>query len=362
MSEHIDSLSSPSPLFRLRELQSPQDRAQIAKLERISSTYLRLERDELFAANLKFVCDGLTTREDPNADLSGENRGEARALVVVGASGAGKTRLLTRHFSRHPGFPGYGVPSANCPLVSVTVPSPCSLKQLGRVILEALGYPLERDLREYMIWDLVRRRLKEMGILILHLDEAQHVTQMANVIERTKLLNTFKGFLLSKEWRTALIVSGLPEVATFMSLDPQVRRRSRFMRLSALSLPDDNQTIFDMTCALAGKGEIGVLEGAISDLVPRLIHAANYQLGTAIEMITEAIGVALERESEQLGRHHFGDMYAGRTGCVAPANPFLAADWSEIDCTKSLQTGDGIDPLPALLQPKRRRKAGSRVH
>jgi len=34
------------------------------------------------------------------------------------------------------------------PIVSITAPSPCTLKQLGIELLRLLGYPIDRDVRE----------------------------------------------------------------------------------------------------------------------------------------------------------------------------------------------------------------------
>ncbi|MEJ1938520.1 hypothetical protein WDZ92_50645, partial [Nostoc sp. NIES-2111] len=71
-------------------------------------------------------------------------------------------------------------------------------------------------------------------------------------------------------------------------------------------------------------------------VVPRLMHAALCALGTSIELMHDAIDDALRNGRRILGTGNFANAYAARTGSLADANPFVAANWAELDCSRVL--------------------------
>lgn len=82
-------------------------------------TYVRTERDERLERALDLM---LSRTEQPHL--------EGRCLVLVGESGAGKTRALDRLFRKR--LPDYD--SAQCSLVSMTMPSPATVRVWGRTV------------------------------------------------------------------------------------------------------------------------------------------------------------------------------------------------------------------------------------
>jgi hypothetical protein len=76
-------------------------------------------------------------------------------------------------------------------------------------------------------------------------------------------------------------------------------------------------------------------------------------MGIVIEILTEAIEVALERGSAVLELTDFMDAYSARTLQTTDQNPFHADAWDSIDTTllrpKSEEDSDPID------EPKKRR-------
>ena len=123
--------------------------------------------------------------------------------------------------------------------------------------------------------------------------------------------------------------------------------------------------------ALAAASSLAVLPGALANiynitapptaipgadievtLVPRLIHAALYELGTTMQIAHEAIGQAFDAKprATTLGIEHFKLAYRARTGCSDAANPFVVPNWRKVDCTLILQaTGDAF---PAARRAK----------
>ncbi|PWB82888.1 MAG: hypothetical protein C3F11_09475 [Methylocystaceae bacterium] len=314
-------------------------------VERLRQKFIVIDRDRQLEHAFNHLHGLLTIRhaQRQNTPVGGPHR-EARALVVVGGSGAGKTRSIRRLFEKHPALTGFGTVGSGCPLVSITAPSPCTLRQLGRATLWELGYPIERsDLKEYRIWELVRRQIRSTGATMIHFDEMQHVTQVANVVERQKVANTLKSLMVDPEWPVSLILSGIDDLIAFIESDPQLRRRASFLRFEPLAREEHAAQMIALASDVVGTAGLGLKVDSRADLGSRLLHAASYQFGIMIDLILEAIYQALVRlpptvdhDDRYVDIDDFAHAYAARTGCGPAANPFLTPDWEEIDVGRVL--------------------------
>lgn len=358
------------PSVNLRITLSPEQRERLQRLEMVKGKYVTSAND----ADLKREFDRLIVHSGLRADTtephSRTNRREGRLLVFTGPSGAGKTRSLLRTIRRHPALAGFDPEGMDGPITVVNVPSPCTLKQLGRDTLARTGYPLDRDLLEHLTWEKVRRRLDAGNKVVLCYDEMQHITQTANTVEHQKVANTLKDLMINPDWRLSVIVCGLPSVADFIRSDIQLERRARFVTLKPLCAPDDNADIAKMITGLAQVAGLSVGPDVETDLAPRLIHAARHLFGMAIEITHDAIEAALEPapldgpDDDALPRHqappvvpqgilareHFAEALAGRIGCTDAENPFVSDDW--------VMT---LAPKPALPAKKPRRKTAGPI-
>ncbi|GJD37230.1 ATP-binding protein [Methylobacterium aerolatum] len=365
----------------------PDEIARLRAVERAKACFLETDRDEDVAKKLRWLLRNLLMRADPSLPLGPGNRREARCVVVVGESGAGKTRLLRRTFHAHPAFPGYGIEGSGCTLVSVDVPSPCTLLQLGRRTLAALGYPLQREMKEHLIWERVRLKLRTTGTVVLHFDEVHNLLDAANSDDVCRIRKTLKALLVDPAWPVGLIVSGLPGIAEFLEtlslhaldddgnvvpLDPppadretELRRRCRVVELTALVVPADLEMITMAVGDIAKAAGLELHPSFGNDVASRLAHAALYQLGTALELAAEAVEAALEPVDDEdegilqdgmVARAAFAAAYRERTACGPDANPFLAAEWWRLDCKKVLRTKNEPDALPRLPRKPANRK------
>ncbi|MDX7952928.1 TniB family NTP-binding protein [Lichenihabitans sp. Uapishka_5] len=296
---------------------------------------------------------------------------EARAIVVSGESGAGKSTLLGRAFRKHPAFPNFE--DEGCQLLSVQVPSPCTLEELGREICEAAGYPFLGNSRSASVWRAVRNQLKAEGIRYLHLDEVQNLTETVDKNEGKKVRNTLRAMLIRKKHPVALVLSGPPVIVEFLRQDNQIRRRSEFVAIESLR-QDDGEILVDTIKALAEEAGVGTEAHLAMDTVPRLMHAALRQFGTAVDIarcaILAAAGSRYRAEGEIaaepcLTGAHFANEFAIRTGNAGFANPFVTPDWQALDC--SLVQVTKIDGLASPSdgeddgsKPIRRRRKGAR--
>ncbi|MEN3236341.1 TniB family NTP-binding protein [Methylobacterium ajmalii] len=336
-------------------------------METVRSKYAASKIDKDLEDAIRYLLVNHAFRANPTVMTIDENRPEGRLLVITGPSGAGKTKSLMRAVRRHPLLRGFDLDGPDGPLVSVTVTSPCTLKQLGRDTLRTVGYPLERDIKEHLVWERVRHRLMERKKALLIFDEMQHITQTANVFEQEKVANTIKDLMINRKWRSSIIVCGLPAVADFIHSDEQLRRRATFLQMKHLRMPDDNLGIADIVSGLAKVA--GLTSQGDSEIAPRLIHAAGGRLGVAVEITQNAIEMALALSDFETGEadgelallstlgastpgiltiQHFADAFRRRSGYASDENPFISRDW-----TSTMAPGPA--PTDDSQRPRRRR-------
>ncbi|MCJ2075554.1 TniB family NTP-binding protein [Methylobacterium sp. E-016] len=324
-----------------------RDLAVLATMDRVKGKFIFTAVDRELTREISRLIVQPALRADPRKPSAGDNRREGRLLVFTGPSGAGKTSSLTRALARHPFLADHAIDDPRGPVAMITVTSPCTLKQLGRDTLRKLGYPLERDLKEHMTWERVHARIAEEKKRILIFDEMQHITQTINLVEQEKVANTIKNLMINHDWRSSIIVCGLPAVARFIRRDEQLRRRAIFLETKRLQLPYDNADIATMITGLAKVAQLQVAGDIETDLAPRLIHASGYRLGIAVEFTHDAIERALQPDyldveddddivlGDRRGDHgdgsltlqHFARAFERRAGCQDEDNPFVSRDW-----------------------------------
>ena len=115
--------------------------------------------------------------------------------------------------------------------------------------------------------------------------------------------------------------------------------------LKPMRLPGDLAKVERIMARMAEIADLA-LDVEEGELVPRLLHAAGRELGTAMEICHDAIEKALNDPANAPGeagpgltRLPFANACAARTGCDLATNPFLAPAWGDIDCTKLLAKG-----------------------
>lgn len=357
-----DAAPREDAVARMRRLQSERRARGGNIMAGVLSAYFGTPRDRLLEAELDNLVDAFLLSQDA---LDGDPKRrvgrlrEGRALTVVGGPGTGKSRTLDRHFMKREEFAGYGNPSADSILISVTAPSPCTLRLLGMSVLAALGYQTSRHLKENVVWDLVHHQLELRGVHFLHIDELQHVLQSRNDLEIAKVQDTLKGLMQHRQWPIWLILSGLPGIATMLSGDGQIWRRTRHVTFEDLALERDAPLVRRVVSFYGSeKAALSIENLADDEFIARLLHAAIYRFGIVIELVQDAIRHALLSGSDALGVEHFAAAFAARTGCLPDRNVFTAdtLDWHLIDPRDGLQRKDPTEADVPQDEPKKQKK------
>lgn len=305
---------------------APEIRATIADLR---EKYVKLERDHGFRAQL----DRLLACDANGAMLPSRVRftsgGEARGLVVTDGAGGGKTSLVQQTLSNHPAL--QCTDGGAMPCISITVPSPATMKSVGAEILIATGYTdYVGNATAHAIWSKVSRRFRMFGTVVLWIDEAHDVFPSRAKSEAPAILKTLKS-LMQGDGAVIVILSGIDSLWHSISCDDQVRRRFRPFALPEMATAADCHLLWDVLCGYCKTADISPPERA--DLPERLVHASRRRFGRCIEQIIDAIEVALMRGDKTLEISHFADVFFAQEGCTVSENVFVVPRWSSISLT-----------------------------
>lgn len=326
-----------------------------AIMETIRAKFLKTSRDGLLATAMEKLIANAVQRENTDFPPSFENRGRGSGLVLIGPTGVGKSRSLERYFNRHPVLAGYADPASASPLVSVSVPSPCTSMQLARALLRGTGYAPERDMAAHRLWEKALDRLQAMRKFIVHFDEIQHVVHNMPEKDLQQMADTLKNAMYNR--RITLILSGVSTLVPFIQHDAQLFRRLAILPFEGIT-PEKHEDIRHMVgtyVSAAGLSDFRKSDIDNADFIARLSHAALNAYGYSIVLTQLAIENALESASDRLTNENFATVFAKKTSFSADRNPFLAANWHTIDCAKMFEKVTDAPPA-APISGKRKAK------
>ncbi len=245
--------------------------------------------------------------------------GETRGVMVIGEPGSGKSHLVNRTLAkmsalelREDGTPRY---------IQCSVPSPATFKSMILALLKEAGYPDANPRKEG--WSLVqdlRYRLALLSISMVWIDEAQDLF----CADRKLILRALKS-LMQGDDAVAIILSGTNDLATVIRSDAQVKRRFTAMVLPELVEQVDGENFKEIMVQYCQRVKICIPVEA--DLVGRVFHAARYCFGRAVELLLQAMEVAIEREASNLEIGHFASAYAMNEACLASENVFFVEQY-----------------------------------
>lgn len=242
--------------------------------------------------------------------------GETRGVMLIGGPGSGKSHLLERTLSKLTVLQEgeYGRPR----YLGCSVPSPATFKSMMLALLAESGYPVENPRKE--AWSLVqdlRHRLQLLGISVLWIDEAQDLF----CADRKLILRALKS-LMQGDDAVIVVLSGTEDLAKVIRTDPQVQRRFTAMVLPDLVEQVDGDSFRDVITQYCER--VGLGAPTEVDLIGRVFHGARYRFGRALELLLQAMEIAIGRGDDDLDIGHFAAAYAMNEACTAADNVFYA--------------------------------------
>ena len=292
-----------------------------AKVSHLRELYVATERDAVLANQF----ERLLEEKDSGTDIR-----RWAGLLVKGSSGAGKTRMLRGFLRDHPRVHDFG--GQNSDFVAIDVPSPVTNKSLGLEVLRTM-YPQKRGAGNAAdgglsdIWNEARAMAAELGVWGLWIDESHDLRnggpKMLDILQ-----STLKRWM-AHEHRPILILSGTREIEDIF-LTREFRRRFLEVESPTLSADADSVGLKKIIATYLRAVDLGG-DASLQGIMPRLIHAGTRQIGWTLDVVIEAIRVALLAQSDALALAHFAESYRDIVQCQDRENPFIADDWAGID-------------------------------
>jgi type II secretory pathway predicted ATPase ExeA len=150
----------------------------------------------------------------------GKRRLKARALLLVGESGAGKTTILEDYLSEHP--TSETVDGDIRPVVVVETPQRPTRRQFVAAIMSSLGYRAKDDWNIKQIIDRISTYCEELHVGVLLIDEAQEIFENKSEETQREISEFIKSLL--NTCRMQIVLAGLPSLLKLGEFK-QLRRR-----------------------------------------------------------------------------------------------------------------------------------------
>lgn len=298
-----------------------------AVVNRLRGRHIKLKRDRIFGRKIDQLLDCDADGRPLPKPVEFTSTGETRGIVVTDGAGGGKTSLVRQALKEHPALQPTGAKLRPC--VSISVPSPATMKSVGREILRASGYPMMAANRPaWDIWNAVRTKFEQLGVVVLWIDEAHDLFRSRSQSEAADILKTLKS-LMQGENAVIVVLSGIESLWQDISFDPQVKRRYSRFELPPLTTAADAALLRQVLARFCEEADIE--EPPRGDLAERLIHAGRHRFGRCVEYMIDAIEVALMDGERRLEHRHFADAFFAKEGCTTDANVFLTPRWAELE-------------------------------
>ncbi|MBZ7924762.1 ATP-binding protein [Ensifer adhaerens] len=348
-----NNFDQAAAVARIRAMIDPEKLKVADRIADLNARYIGLSRDQLVQSALAGMVASIAT-----VDIKAVSKPDKRRIVAIcGDSGAGKTRTLLEHTNRIQAMQPYvdddGVEVS--PLLNFNAPSPCPPRLLALTGLDALGYPVRRQLQEHQAWALFQQMLKSHRIMFVMIDEAQHAVDTADILATTKIGNAYKNLVQMPDWPVRLILAGVPPLASFLARKQLYNRRTviRFEKLKGKSARETVETVLKKV--IIEHAQLNLDTTLDGDLVTRLTYACDGEFGSVVQMVRGAVEHAIQDGVNAVTIDHFKRVYETYSGCVPAENIFSANDWRGMTPQTAFLRDEDHEWEEAQLEKKKRK-------
>ncbi len=230
----------------------------------------------------------------------GRARSDTEGVALFGTTGSGKTSLakyFQKHLNSHPGNnPG------NMQFLYVVVPSSATTKMLVSELLEVVKDPLAwRGTCSQQTARLIRR-VKDLGVELIFIDEWQHLIDQESQRLLSNTLDWIKNLLI----RTgiAVVLLGQPEAEKVLDACSQLSRRIGYRYHFSPFGIDTKEKIFEFQAFLGAiEKNIPLEEESLIweiDMAIPIYHATKGYVGNIMKLLEKSIETALETGATRL--------------------------------------------------------------
>lgn len=204
-----------------------------------------------------------------------------------------------------------------------------ALAALGVKTLEALGYLIEGRRTQTYIWDMVIDQARRQGVIGIHFDECQHVFAEEGDKTNRIFLDSFKTLLKDSRWPLILILSGIPELAKHVDMEPQLKLLLRSVRFDLIDLSRDMNELNELAFSYADKAGLNFEPLSNHDFFARLSHSCANRWGLVIELVIEAFTICKLSGAVDISVEHFAEAFSKTRGIPRGFSPFTVSDYRE---------------------------------
>ncbi|CAN7420366.1 ATP-binding protein [Phyllobacterium sp. LjRoot231] len=321
--DHIHEATS-----RVRATMSPGVVARAEKMAEINAQYIPTVRDKILNARLDSLFESLVATHNSEMD-------KKRILIILGESGAGKSRLLDHNFAQREAFQPYvdSYGTVTRPMLRYNAPQPCTPKMLALEGLDKLGYPVEGNLTEAKAWQLFRYQLMVRKTLFVHIDEAQHSVMNRDKDIVQKVSDGFKN-LVQMQWPVRLMLSGVSPLEELVLRDKQIKERSLVIQLDNINVERHKKLIQSvLETVIVDHASLDLDDFVTDEFLDRLVHSCGGSFGSIIQMIRTAVRECFvdPDQPDVVRAKHFKSAYQSISGCAPLENLFVRKDWAKLD-------------------------------
>ena len=299
------------------------------KLDWLKNRYWKFGEEERLDDHLTDLFevddDGQRTAEPVYDPLNDETRG----LMVLGASGNGKTALLKRALRVDPVLTQFKINQGGNTLF-ITVPPEATIKKLAEITLAKTGYTqVDAKLRAADAWEIARHRFGLVGIKALVIDECHHILRPGPGRDVPGAIQALK-HIMQSEHGVALIIAGVPGLKDAILSEPTGETIRRFDELSLSRIFPNTRGAASFGNNFAKSAKILGLDFAKEDaLADRIIFAERGQVGKCVALGKGILRAAITRKQDFITLEAADRVFRKSTSGL-DITPFKAAEWDVV--------------------------------
>lgn len=282
---------------------------------------------------------------------------EPECLFLKGETGAGKTTILKSYAQN---YPRCETPlGTEVRLLSITIPSPATVKSLVTKLLWELGDPAyEKGTVSNQTIRLIGL-MKDCGVELVFLDEFQHFIDR----DSAKVLQTVSDWLkdLILDTKVPMVLIGLPEAEAVFHVNCQLSRRfANRHNLNPFCWDDDSGKEF-RTFLHAIESQlplIGDSNLAAEEMALRFYYASDGIVAYVMKLIRNGTYLALKQGQEKIDSSVLAIAFNKHVLADKPhkKNPFLTDDIFQLvsDSEEVVELGTKVGATSRKLKPKKK--------
>lgn len=309
-----------------------------AAIRRTAAIKAQLEREFFPTPDFELFLDRVFQVLEDREERLKVGAFEHEATALIGPAGSGKSRITQQVIQDfQDNAEATGGRQFGSKIISVIVPARATIKDTLRAALRETGYPCEANRDEDYLSQRLNYQFENQHVAALHLDEVQDSGRHKTSDSMKTFGKKFRNLMQKGGWQVSLILTGTLEAREFINHEQTLTRRSLPVEILPLTYETDGGTLRASVGRLVHRA--GLIDGGLLDepeFLKILMHASAYRFGMALNLIIEAIGVAImERESE-ISLDHFAGAYYIRMNCSDEVNPFMSQHWRAIETTVAM--------------------------